>query len=316
MKILFMGTPEFAAEILECIASTDDKIVGVVTQPDKPKGRGYELTPSAVKISAQRLGLDVYQPEALKDEAFLPQLEELLPELIVVAAYGKILPPYILDFPKYGCINVHASILPKYRGAAPIQRAIINGETETGVTVMKMARGLDTGDMLLVEKTSIEENDNFETVHDKLVDCSKKAIKAAIELIQHGEDEYVMQDDTLATYAEKITKTDCLIDFNDSAKNIHDRIRGLSPFPLAFAYLENKLIKFTSSVIVSKEGVNNESIVGTITDTEDGIIKIACKEGTIGITGLLPEGKKRMSCADFLRGKQNLSGKKFTFRLN
>lgn len=316
MKILFMGTPDFAAGILECICVGENEIIGAVTQPDKPSGRGYELRPSAVKVLATQKGIPVYQPETLKDEAFLPELKALDPDLIVVAAYGKILPSYVLDYPKLGCINVHGSILPKYRGAAPIQRAIIDGEAETGITIMKMEKGLDTGDMLLVERTPITEDDNFEMVHDKLVICANKAITNAIELIRQGKDVYTKQDDTLATYAEKITKADCLIDFNTDAKSVHDRIRGLSPFPLAYAYLDKKMIKFTSSVLIDKECANNAELVGTIIEADPvkGYIKVACKEGSIGLIGVLPEGKKRMSAAEFMRGHSNLKGEKFTLK--
>lgn len=311
MKILFMGTPEFAAKILEHIASGNDDIVGVVTQPDKPKGRGYELAPSEVKVSAMARSIPVYQPKTLKDGAFGETLKELNPELIIVAAYGKILPSYILDYPKFGCINVHGSILPKYRGAAPIQRAIIDGEKETGITIMKMEEGLDTGDMLLVEKTPITVDDNFETLHDKLVACGSVAICKAIELIKEGKDVYEKQDDALATYAEKITKADCLIDFNDTVQNIHNRIRALSPFPLAYAYLGSKIIKFTASEIIDTDA-NNDETVGTIISVADGILKIACKNGVIGISGVIPEGKKRMSAGDFIRGHKNLEREKFT----
>ncbi len=308
MKILFMGTPDFAACVLEKICDSNDEIVGVVTQPDKPRGRGYELAQSAVKKMALEKGIPVYQPETLRDNAFLPELEALSPELIIVAAYGKILPLYVLDFPRLGCINVHGSLLPEYRGAAPIQRAIIDGKTQTGITIMKMAQGLDTGDMLLWKTVDILENDNFESVHDKLAECAKEAIAEAVEVIREGRDVYKKQDDSLATYAEKITKNDCLISFWGNANEIHNRIRGLSPIPLSFAYLDSKMIKFTSSVIVSSDGENPDDIVGKITDTKDGMITVACKHGSIGITGVLPEGKKRMSSGDFIRGKQGLEG--------
>ena len=204
-----MGTPEFAKESLRVIYESGEEIVGVVTTEDKPKGRGMVLTPSDVKKYAQEVGLPVYQPSTLKDGAFLDTLNELKPELIIVVAYGKILPKYVLDFPKYGCINAHASILPKYRGAAPIQRAIIDGDVVTGVSVMKMDIGLDTGDVMLVENVDILENDNFEDVHDKLVIASGKGLLKAIELFKSGNATFVPQGDTF-TYAEKITKADCL----------------------------------------------------------------------------------------------------------
>ena len=305
MKILFMGTPEFAAEVLDEINNGKNIILGAVTQPDKPRGRGYELSMSAVKKYAFEKGIEIYQPETLKDNAFLDTLKRLDPELIIVAAYGKILPSYVLDYPKHGCINVHGSILPKYRGAAPIQRAIIDGESVTGITIMKMEAGLDTGDMMLKETCSIEENDNFESVYNKLVVCSRRGITRAIELIEAGNDVYEKQDDSLATYAEKINKEDCLLDFNTSAKAVHDRIRGLSPFPLAFTYLDSKLLKVTASVIVKRDGDNPEELVGRVVDTDvkNSLITIACKTGLIGFTAVLPEGKKRMSAGDFLRGK-------------
>lgn len=300
-----MGTPEFAAEVLDEINNGKNEIIGVLTQPDKPRGRGYELSQSAVKRYALEKDIDVYQPEALKDRAFEDELNRLDPELIVVAAYGKILPSYVLDYPKHGCINVHGSILPKYRGAAPIQRAIIDGEMLTGITIMKMEAGLDTGDMMLKETCTIEENDNFETVYDKLVVCSRRGITRAIELIEKGEAVYEKQDDALATYAEKINKEDCLIDFNASAKEVHDRIRGLSPFPLAFTYLDSRLLKITASVIVKRDGENPDELVGRVVDTDikNSLITVACKTGLVGFTAVLPEGKKRMSAGEFLRGK-------------
>ena len=300
-----MGTPEFAAEVLDEINNGKNEIVGAVTQPDKPRGRGYELSMSAVKKYALEKGIDVYQPEKLKDNAFLDTLTKLDPELIVVAAYGKILPAYVLDYPKHGCINVHGSILPRYRGAAPIQRAIIDGETITGITIMKMEAGLDTGDMMLTETCSIEENDNFETVYDKLVVCSRRGITRGIELIEAGEAVYTKQDDSLATYAEKINKEDCLLDFNNTAEAVHNRIRGLSPFPLAFTYLDSKLLKVTASVIVKRDGDNPDELVGKVVDTDikNSLITVACKTGLVGFTAVLPEGKKRMSAGDFLKGQ-------------
>ena len=305
MKILFMGTPEFAAEVLDEINNGKNEIVGVLTQPDKPRGRGYELSQSAVKKYALEHGIDVYQPEALRDNAFESELKRLDPELIVVAAYGKILPSYVLDYPINGCINVHGSILPKYRGAAPIQRAIIDGEKLTGITIMKMEAGLDTGDMMLKETCTIEENDNFESVYDKLVVCSRRGITRAIELIEAGEAAYEKQDDSLATYAEKINKEDCLIDFNTTAESVHNRIRGLSPFPLAFTYLDSKILKVTASVIVKRDGDNPDELIGRVVDTyvKSSLITVACRTGLIGLTAVLPEGKKRMSSGDFLRGK-------------
>ncbi|MBQ4136518.1 MAG: methionyl-tRNA formyltransferase [Clostridia bacterium] len=312
MRILFMGTPDFASSILDKICeNTNDTVIGVLTQPDKPRGRGHSLAESAVKVLAKEKGIEVYQPETLKDNAFLPTLKKLDPELIIVAAYGKILPSYVLDYPRLGCINVHGSLLPKYRGAAPIQRAIIDGESVTGITIMKMAEGLDTGDMLLKNAVDITDDDNFETLHDKMVVCARKSIAEAIELIRNGKDVYEKQDDALANYAQKITKEDCLIDFNTDAKALHNRIRGLSPFPLAYSYLDSKMVKFTASTVIDADKENSPDTVGKIIGCDGGIIAVACKKGVFGITGVLPEGKKRMSAADFLRGQQNICGKSF-----
>lgn len=308
-----MGTPELAASILEHIIDVGaDTVIGAVTQPDKPRGRGYELSKSAVKKLSEEKNIPVYQPVTLRDNAFSDDLEELSPDVIVVAAYGKILPDYVLDFPKHGCINVHGSLLPKYRGAAPIQRALIDGERETGITIMKMDAGLDTGDMMLKRSIVIDEADNFETLHDKMVECGKSAIIEALDLIRDGRDEYTKQDGTLATYAEKIEKSDCVIDFDD-AESVHNRIRGLSPIPLAFSKLDSKMIKFTSSIIIDRERVHTSEDVGKIlyADEDKSVIAVACKKGVIGITGVLPEGKKRMSSSDFIRGKKSLVGERF-----
>ncbi|MBQ4067606.1 MAG: methionyl-tRNA formyltransferase, partial [Clostridia bacterium] len=233
MKVLFMGTPDFARTCLSAIVEEGFEIVGVVTQPDKPKGRSYKMTPPPVKVYAEEKGLDVYQPVTLKDEAFKEELEALDPDIIIVAAYGKILPPYIINYPKYGCINAHGSVLPKYRGAAPIQRAIMDGERETGITVMYMNEGLDTGDMILVERTPITEEDTFETLHDRLADIGGRTLVEAMKALEAGTARREKQDDSLATYAEKITKDDCIIDFSVLPEKLLCKIRGLSPFPLA-----------------------------------------------------------------------------------
>ena len=300
MKILFMGTPEFAKESLKAIYESGEEIVGVVTTPDKPKGRGMVLTPSDVKKYALEVGLAVYQPTTLKDNAFLDTLKELEPELIVVVAYGKILPKYVLDFPRYGAINAHASILPKYRGAAPIQRAIIDGEGETGVSVMKMDIGLDTGDVMLVEKVDILENDNFEDVHDKLVVAGAKGLLKAIELFKSGKDSYTPQGDSF-TYAEKITKDDCYIDFSKTAQEVHDRIRGLSPIPVAFTKTpDQRVLKVTRAHI---ENVDSAKEAGTVISLE-GSILVQCGSGAVALDEVIPEGKGRMNSRDYINGRK------------
>ena len=303
MRILFMGTPDFALFSLRALVDAGEDVIGVVTQPDKPKGRGYALTPPPVKVYAMEAGLPVYQPNTLRDEEFAALLETLAPELIVVVAYGKILPKNVLDYPKYGCVNVHGSILPEYRGAAPMQRAILDGKAETGVTTMYMDVGLDTGDMLLIEKMPIEENDNFETVHDKLGAIGAHALLQTVAAMKSGTLTRTAQDGALATYAAKIEKADCLLDFSKDAKAVHDQIRGLSPIPLAFTHTaDGKLLKVTASEIVSREGVTAPA--GTVTSLAGGRITVACGKGEIALLTVLPEGKKRMAAADFINGRK------------
>ncbi len=306
MKILFMGTPDFALFSLKAIASSAHQIVGVVTQPDKPRGRGYTLTPPPVKVFALEKGYAVYQPDTLKGEEFSALLEELCPDIIVVVAYGKILPESVLSFPKYGCINVHGSLLPEYRGAAPMQRAIIDGKKQTGITTMYMAKGLDTGDMLLKEVIDIEENDNFEDIHDKLGTCGAALLLKTLEQIENGTSVRIEQNEALATYASKITKETCLIDFSKDAQDVHDLIRGLSPIPLSFTHTpDGRLLKVTQAVIESTEGTH--SSFGEVISL-DGGITVACGKGSIKILGVIPEGKSRMGASDFIRGRKLFIG--------
>ncbi|MBO4983117.1 MAG: methionyl-tRNA formyltransferase [Clostridia bacterium] len=300
MRILFMGTPEFAMNSLRAIYEGGENIVGVVTTQDKPKGRGMVLTPSDVKKYALEVGIPVYQPLTLKDGAFLDTLKELDPELIIVVAYGKILPKYVLDYPKYGCINAHASILPKYRGAAPIQRAIIDGDFETGVSIMKMDVGLDTGDVMLVKRVCIEENDNFESVHDKLVVAGSKGLLEAIDLFKNHKATFTKQPDNF-TYAEKITKADCLIDFNKPVKCVHDQIRGLSPIPLSFTKTpDGKILKVTKAHISRDVRADK---AGTVVLLKDGIY-VSCLDGVIVLDEIIPEGKGRMSASSYINGRK------------
>ncbi len=301
MRILFMGTPEFAKINLSALYESGEEIVGVVTTPDKAKGRGMVLTPSDVKKYALEKNLDVYQPQTLRDGAFEDTLKALDPELIVVVAYGRILPEYVLSYPKYGCINAHASILPKYRGAAPIQRAIIDGERETGVSVMRMDAGLDTGDVILVERVTIEDDDNFESVHDKLALASSKGLLGAVELFKRGEATYTKQPDTF-TYAEKITKDDCFVDFNLDARAVHNLIRGLSPIPLAFTRgQDGKLIKIVRAHISETEAQG--AMVGEVVKL-DSSIHIKCAQGVIALDVIIPEGKSKMNARDFINGRR------------
>ena len=305
-----MGTPEYALFSLKALVEAGETIIGAVTQPDKPKGRGYELCPPPVKVFAIEHNIPVFQPQTFKNGAFDEELKALAPDLIVVVAYGKILPQSVLDLPKYGCINVHGSLLPAYRGAAPMQRAIMEGMRETGVTTMQMAAGLDTGDMLVSVKVPIGENDNFEDIHDKLGAAGAQALLETIARLRAGTLTAIPQDDTLATYAAKIEKGDCVLDFSKNARALHDQIRGLSPFPLAFTRTpDGKLLKVLESRVGDKKAPLGVEI-GTVLALEN-TVTVACGEGTtIELLRVLPEGKGRMSAADYIRGRRLCVGDK------
>lgn len=303
MKILFMGTPDFALFSLRALCEAEGhQVCAVVTQPDKPKGRGYALLPPPVKVFAEENGLPVYQPTTLRDEAFDALLRELAPEVIVVVAYGKLLPPAVLNYPRYGCINVHGSLLPEYRGAAPMQRAILDGKPETGITTMYMAEGLDTGDMLLREALPIEETDNFESIHDKLGALGAKLIVQTLDGLERGNLPRIPQDDTTATYAAKITKEDCVALFDTDARHLHNQIRGLSPIPLAFTHtVDGKLLKLLEARVEEEDTLHDTP--GRVLALNDGIT-VACRRGSVTLLRVLPEGKARMSAADFIRGRK------------
>ena len=313
MKILFMGTPDFALFSLKALVECGKhEICGVVTQPDKPKGRGYALLPPPVKVYAEQAGIPVYQPNTLRDEEFASLLDTLAPELIAVVAYGKILPKNVIDYPEYGCINVHGSLLPEYRGAAPMQRAVIDGKKVSGITTMYMAEGLDTGDMLLKYELPIGENDNFEVIHDSLGTLGAKALLDTVALLEKGEAVRIPQDDALATYAKKITKEDCLLDFSLDARTLHDLIRGLSPIPLAFTHTpDGKMLKIIESRVADESKEHTEDDRGRVISL-DGGIEVACARGSIRILRLLPEGKSRMSADDFIRGRKIVVGDKLS----
>lgn len=302
-----MGTPDFAVKPLLALCQTHE-LVGVVTQPDKPRGRHMTLTPSAVKVAALEKNIPVFQPTTLKDNAFLDTLKELSPDLVAVVAYGKILPKYVLDFPHFGCINLHGSLLPEYRGAAPMQRAIMDGKTVTGVTTMYMAEGLDTGDMLEKATIPITEDDNFETIHDKLSEIGASLFVSTVEKLAAGTLIPQKQNDSLATYAKKIENEDCAIDFHQSAHTIFNQIRGLSPFPLAFCSFNGKRLKIIDSRVRSSSdshGLHDveKASVGQILSLDGGRISVKCGEGILDIHALLPEGKSRMKAADFINGR-------------
>lgn len=299
MRIVFMGTPPFAAQVMEKLIEKGHEIALVVTQPDKPKGRGQKLVAPAVKTRALELGLEVAQPQSAKDEEFFALLSQLKPEVIIVAAYGKILPKSILDLPQYGCLNVHASLLPKYRGAAPIQRALLNGEETTGVTIMLMDVGLDTGKMLSKAELKIESTDNCGELFDKLAKIGADLLIDTLPLWVNGEIEPIAQDDNLSTYAAMLTKEEELIDWSKSAREINRQIRAFAPESCAYTYLRGKRLKIGESEIVPAQ--NNENAGTVISADKKGII-VACGENNLKLLSLQPEGKKMMQAIDFLNG--------------
>ena len=302
MNVLFMGTPDFACFSLAALLGSHHRVTAVVTQPDKPRGRGYTLTPPPVKVAATEAGIPVYQPATLRDEAFAELLAQINPDVIVVVAYGKILPQNVLDYPKYGCINVHGSLLPAYRGAAPMQRAIIDGCATTGITTMYMAAGLDTGDMLLREECPILDEDNFETIHDKLGALGASMIVRTLDELQKGALVRIPQNEAEATYAAKILKEDCAVSFDRDARGVHNLIRGLSPIPLGFTHTpDGKLLKLVSATIADEDTPHD--VPGKVLSL-DGGITVACRRGAITVTQVLPEGKGRMAAADFIRGRK------------
>lgn len=302
MKILFMGTPDFALFSLKALVDAGEEVVGVVTQPDKPKGRGYTLTPPPVKVYALEKEIPVYQPSTLKGEEFASLLDTISPDIIVVVAYGKILPENVINYPKHGCINVHGSLLPKYRGAAPMQRAIIDGEAVTGITTMYMDVGLDTGDMLDTVEVPINVDDNFEDIHDRLGKAGAELLLVTIDKIKRGMQTRTPQNDEESTYAAKIEKADCLIDFSRPTLEIHNLIRGLSPIPLAITHTpDGKILKVVKSRIISTGGKKGEP--GVVLSLAGEII-VATGDGELALCTVLPEGKGRMSAADYIRGRK------------
>ena len=296
MNVVFMGTPDFAVGCLEML-NKKYNVVGVFTQPDKPKGRKYVLTPPPVKEKALELGLNVYQPTTLRDGEAYNLLKELNPDLIVVVAYGKILPKELLELPKYKCINVHASLLPRHRGASPIQWCIVCGDDITGVTTMLMDEGMDTGDILLSSETVIDKDETSETLHDRLALMGTTLLDKTIEGILDGTVKPIKQNDNEATYAPIIKKEMALIDFSLSAKQIVDAIRGYNPWPCAYFTLSGKRIK-----VYKAEALSTTGEVGTIIDSNNRLV-IGCEEGSVSLIEVQPEGSKRMSITDMLRGR-------------
>lgn len=297
MRILFMGTPEFAEVSLKALVEDKRDVVCVITQPDKPKGRGYEMAMPEVKIYAMEKNIPVYQPDTLKDEAILPLLEEYQPDVIIVVAYGKILPEYVLNFPKYGCINIHGSLLPKYRGAAPIQRAVIDGEEVSGVTSMYMEKGLDTGDMLIKRELPIGRETTAGEYHDALAILGGEVLLETLDALSKGSLSPQSQDDSLSTYASQLSKAEGEINWNNTSVEIYNKVRGLNPWPKAFSFIGGK--RFVVDFVYESEQSGKAGEV--LSADKDGIL-VACGEGSVLIKEIKVEGKKKMSAEDYLRG--------------
>jgi len=288
---------------LTALIKQGKEIVGVVTQPDRPKGRGQKLTSSPVKETALAYNLAIYQPEKINTPEFQGILRGLAPDLIIVAAFGQLLGREILELPVYGCINVHASLLPKYRGAAPIHRAIINGEQETGITTMYMEVELDAGDMLLQEKVAIQAENNLAIVHDKLADLGGEVLLKTLEALEKGRLLRTSQDHSQATYAEKIEKKEVEIDWSQKAEEIYNLVRGTNPWPGAYTFAQEKLWKIWRVEIAAEEGIYG--LAGEIIDTLGGKgMLVAAGQGKLILREIQPENNKRMQVEEYLKGKK------------
>ncbi len=298
-RIVFMGTPDFAVPILRVLVDEKYHVVGVVTQPDRPTGRKRVPTPPPVKEAAMQWGIPVFQPERLRDEQAIQQVFEWEPDLVVTAAYGQLLPESVLQKPKFGCINVHASLLPKYRGGAPIHWALINGEKETGITIMYMAKELDAGDMLVQQKIPIREDDHVGSLHDRLSALGAEMIKDLLPVLVKGKIKPTPQDHRQATYAYNIRPEDEWIDWSQSAKQIYDHVRGLHPWPVASTTWKQQRLKIWWVEALSTDSAQPP---GTILTMEPDGISVATGKGIIQIKELQLAGKKRMSTQDFLGG--------------
>ena len=303
MNIIYMGTPDFAVPALEKLAKSNHTIQAVFTQPDKPRGRKMIMTPPDVKVCAEKLEIPVYQPTSMKTAESLEIIKKYNPDVIVVAAYGQILPKAVLDAPKYGCVNIHGSLLPKYRGASPIQQSVLNGDKVTGITTMLMDVGLDTGDILLTSETEIGENETSGELFDRLALLGGDLIIDTLTALENGTVIPKKQDESLASHTTKIDKSLCPIDFTKTAQEVHNQVRGLYPWPVAIAKISGKNVKVHSTKISDKSGK-----AGTIISVRPLII--ACAEKSIEIIELQPEGKKKMTAEAFTAGHKLEAGDK------
>ena len=300
MNILFMGTPDFAVPSLEALVAAGHRVVGVFSQPDKPKNRGMKLLPTPVKVCAQAHDIPVFQPTKLRDGTALETIRALAPDLIVVAAYGRILPQEILDYPRLGCINVHSSLLPKYRGSAPIHWAILNGDRETGVTIMHMALALDAGDIIAQRATPIDPDETVETLHDRLAQMGAELLVETVDKIAHGTATRTAQEESQVTQAPMLSRALSPMDWTRPARALHDQVRGLIPWPAAATELGGTRCKiFATTVLEETTG----KAPGSILSADKKGLKVACGGGTVlQIDILQADGGKRMAAADYLRG--------------
>lgn len=306
MNIVFMGTPDFAVPSLESLLKEGYNVVGVVTQPDRPQGRKKVLTPTPVKEAALKHGLPVLQPHRMRSPEAVEELAALQPDLIVTAAYGQILPKAVLDLPRYGCLNIHGSLLPKYRGGAPIQRSVINGEKETGITLMYMAEGIDTGDMIAKSVVPIEDEDTSGSVFEKLSVAGAKLLLEQLPLIIAGTADRIPQNNEESTYASNLSRDDERIDWTASSREIFNRVRGLVPFAGGFTMWNDEVFKVWAvanpSEVLASTASGQAQTPGTVLDLSERGIEVKTGDGSVLLTRVQPAGKKAMEATEFIRG--------------
>jgi len=305
MKVIFAGTPDFSIAALQALLDSKHEVIAVYTQPDRPAGRGRKLTASPVKVLAEAHQLPIYQPESLRDTEAQAQLAQLNADVMVVVAYGLILPQAVLDMPKHGCLNIHASLLPRWRGAAPIQRAIEMGDAQTGVTIMQMDKGLDTGDMLTVATTEIKEDDTAQTLHDRLQTLGSKALLDTLTAIETQRLHPVKQNESEATYAEKMTKAEAQIDWNQTAQNIARKVQAFNPWPVAFTPFNSQPLRIWQARALPSETVTAQP--GEVMAVQKEGMDIQTGKGILRCLQVQPAGKKAMSAYDFAQAR-NLVG--------
>ncbi|MGJ0629436.1 methionyl-tRNA formyltransferase [Xenorhabdus bovienii] len=302
LRIIFAGNPDFAAHHLAALLKSQHQVVGVLTRPDKPAGRGKKLTPSPVKALAEEHSISVFQPKTLRTEESQQWIMDRQADIMIVVAYGLILPQTVLDIPRLGCLNVHGSLLPRWRGAAPIQRAIWAGDPETGVTIMQMDAGLDTGNMLLKVASPITNQDTSASLYEKLANIGSEALLNTLNLLMLGNYQPSIQDDTLATYAEKLSKDEAKMDWHLPAIQLERCVRSFNPWPMSFFLIDEYPIKVWNAEAIAEQATQSP---GTIIKADKKGIQIATADGILNITQLQPSGKKSMSAADFLNSKRD-----------